>query len=128
LLGTAQISPQFLASQRHQLRHQTLEASLQGISYDASGTLMPGVLETDELSFKYLSIAAEGGIPLAMQSLADNYEKGCGVRKSMRMCREWYNACTVHDNTISQFNACISDNYFSRARLLRAKRWCMSNA
>ena len=49
-----------------------------------------GVLETDELSFKYLKKAAESGLGLAMQSLADSYETGCGVRKDSRACREWY--------------------------------------
>ena len=94
---------------------------MQGISYDASGTESPGVLETDELSFKYLSIAAEGGIPLAMQSLADNYEKGCGVRKSMRMCREWYNACIVHDNTNSFSLMPVSGTTISQGRFASRK-------
>ena len=79
------------------------------------------MLETDELSFKYLSIAAEGGIPLAMQSLADNYEKGCGVRKSMRMCREWYNACIVHDNTNSFSLMPVSGTTISQGRFASRK-------
>ena len=83
-----QFAPSFFAAQ--QRRNQTLESKLEGISFDAAGAEPLGVLETNELSFRYLSQAAEGGIAIAMQSLADNYEQGCGVRKSMRMCREWY--------------------------------------
>ena len=88
LLGSVQFAPSFFAAQ--QRRNQTLESKLEGISFDAAGAEPLGVLETNELSFRYLSQAAEGGIAIAMQSLADNYEQGCGVRKSMRMCREWY--------------------------------------
>jgi hypothetical protein len=56
-----------------------------------------GVLETDELAFKYLSQAAEGNVALAMQSLADCYENGTGVEKSIRMCREWlWRASLLH--------------------------------
>jgi hypothetical protein len=56
-----------------------------------------GVLETDELAFKYLSQAAEGNVALAMQSLADCYENGTGVKKSLRMCREWlWRASLLH--------------------------------
>ena len=91
LLGKVRLAPSFLASQRELLG--ALEAARPGdISWDATGTNAQGlgVLETNALSFKYLSQAAEGGLALAMQSLADNYEKGCGVRTSMRSCREWY--------------------------------------
>jgi len=47
-----------------------------------------GVLQTDKLAFKYLGQSAEAGHGIAMQSLADCYENGTGVQKSMRMCRE----------------------------------------
>jgi hypothetical protein len=47
------------------------------------------VLTTDEMAFKYLSQAAEAGLGLAMQSTADCYENGTGVRKSMLLCRDW---------------------------------------
>jgi hypothetical protein len=55
-----------------------------------------GVLETNELAFKYLSQAAEGNHALAMQSLAECYENGTGVRKSMRMCRDWLWRASLH--------------------------------
>lgn len=87
LLGDAVVAPSYFAQRQ---RERNLESGLRGISFDSTGSEQLGVLETNELSFKYFSQAAEGGLGLAMQSLADNYEKGCGVRKSMRLCREWY--------------------------------------
>jgi hypothetical protein len=48
-----------------------------------------GVLETDELAYKYLLQASEGGIPTAMQSLAKLYEKGQGVRKRLISACDW---------------------------------------
>jgi hypothetical protein len=93
MLGRAQIAPgaagRALMSQRHATT-SNLVAGLGAVTFDSSGSEQVGVLEANELSFKYLSQAAQGGLGVAMQSLADNYEKGCGVRASMRMCREWY--------------------------------------
>jgi TPR repeat protein len=72
-------------------RDGSLESDNTGQSYQL------GVLETDELAFKYLSQAAEGNVALAMQSLADCYENGTGVKKSMRMCSEWlWRASLLH--------------------------------
>jgi hypothetical protein len=61
-----------------------------------SSTELPGVLTTDELAFKYLSQAAHGGHGLAMQSLADCYEAGTGIRADQRLCREWLWRSTLH--------------------------------
>jgi hypothetical protein len=48
-----------------------------------------GVLDTDELAHTYLLQASKRGHGLAMQSLADLYENGQGVRACMRTAREW---------------------------------------
>ena len=54
----------------------------------------PGVLETNELAYKYLLKGAQAGHGLSMVSLADCYENCTGVRKDMRKCREWlWEAC-----------------------------------
>ena len=92
LLGRAEIAlgaAGRVLNQRH-ASSSNLVAGLGAVTFDSSGSEQVGVLEANELSFRYLSQAAQGGLGVAMQSLADNYEQGCGVRASMRMCREWY--------------------------------------
>jgi hypothetical protein len=81
-----------------------------------------GVLETDELAFKYLSQAAEGNIALAMQSLADCYENGTGVKKSMRMCREWlWRASLLHSAgalPILENKSVLQNELFAQCQML----------
>lgn len=48
-----------------------------------------GVLETDELAFKYLKQASDAGIAIAMQSLAELYEKDQGVRERRITANDW---------------------------------------
>jgi hypothetical protein len=89
----------YLAGTRFRLRMMG-DVSLRG------GNLVPnntgqyqhlGVLETNELAFKYLSQAAEGNLALAMQSVAECYANGYGVRRNNRMCREWmWRASLLH--------------------------------
>jgi hypothetical protein len=55
------------------------------------------VLQSDILAFKYFKQAAEGGIGLGMQSLADLYYNGQGVRASrMNSCDWLWNACLIN--------------------------------
>ena len=56
-----------------------------------------GVLDTDKLAFKYFQQSANGGIGLGMQSLADLYFNGQGVRKNRVTSCDWlWNACLIH--------------------------------
>jgi len=71
---------------------------------DNTGREQPSVLSTDELAFKYFSQAAEAGIGFAMQSLADMYENGQGVRKSMLRCREWLWRATLQKSVGAQYS------------------------
>ena len=59
--------------------------SVAGSSRAADITL----LEADRLAYRYLLQAAMGGHGLAMQSLADCFEAGKGVRECMRTSQEW---------------------------------------
>lgn len=49
-----------------------------------------GVLDTDELAFKYLLQAAESGIGIAMDSLAELYIHGKGVRERRITGNDWF--------------------------------------
>jgi hypothetical protein len=81
-----------------------------------------GVLETNELAFKYLSQASEGNLALAMQSLADCYENGTGVRKSMRMCREWlWHASLLHSTgalTVLESKSVLQNELIAQCQIL----------
>jgi len=57
-----------------------------------------GVLDTNELAFKYLEQAAEADIGLAMQSLSTLYEEGQGCRKSWGLAREWLWRAVLKDS------------------------------
>ena len=48
-----------------------------------------GALDSLALSIKYLSLAAENGLPLSMQSLGESYYEGKGVRKDTQLAADW---------------------------------------
>ena len=48
-----------------------------------------GVIHSEKWAYKYVKQAADAGIGIAMQSLADMYENGRGVRRDVRQAEDW---------------------------------------
>lgn len=60
-----------------------------GLQSASSGQEGAGILETDELAYKYLLQASKAGIGIAMQSLAELYIDGQGVRQRRISGNDW---------------------------------------
>jgi hypothetical protein len=74
----------------HVLSNVQLDPSERTVVSTTGGTGdTEGVLEMDELAYKYLLQASEGGLAVSMQSLAELYEKGQGVRKNKITANDW---------------------------------------
>ena len=47
------------------------------------------VFHSEKRGYKYVKQAADAGIAIAMQSLADMYESGRGVRRDVCQAEDW---------------------------------------